>query len=254
MAKIFLFIWIAGICFQCCLLLRGWQCKALLRYPFFFAYVTSSLAANVGLVPIVWLYRSHYSEYYWATEFLTLTVGCGLVFEIFRNVLAQYPGAHRFARTVCLITFVSIFLAFLIFQGALLGNARGSLIDLERDIRAAQIFFFVGIVAVVVHYGIPLSRNVRGLIFGYGLYLGANLFSLTVRSYLGLGFDNIWNVLQPASFTLSQAIWATAFWSYSPNPVPANTTGLEEDYESLVSRTSLALKFIRQQATRAIRQ
>src|SRR5215831_4408434 len=253
MAKVLLFIWIVGICSQCCLLLRGWRSAALRRYPFFFTYVASSLVANMGFIPIVWLYRSYYSQYYWTAEFLTLAFGCGLVFEIFRNVLAQYRGAHRFARAVCLTTFVSMFLAFFILPGALLGNANGSVIDLERDIRAAQIFFFVGIVAVVVHYRIPLGRNIQGLIFGYGLYLGTNLLSLTVRSYLGLGFDSIWNVLQPASFTLSQAIWVTAFWSYSPNPLPANATGLEEDYESLVSRTSLALKFIRQQATRAIR-
>jgi hypothetical protein len=126
-------------------------------------------------------------------------------------------------------------------------------IELERDVRSAQIVFFVAILAVISHYAIPLGRNMRGMMLGYGIYLLVSLATLSFRAYIGMDFDRIWRVIQPLSFNLSLLIWLIALWSLKENPKPKREVRIETDYEALAALTRDRLRALRAHLGRSTR-
>jgi hypothetical protein len=240
-------IWGSGIVLLLLILIRAFRAAILAKYPFFYAYVFSSLVgATLGY--ILWVTSpTSYERSYWTLQFVTLLVGCGIILEIFRHVLAPYPGAERFATAVGLLTFGMIFCFAFAYQGLGMRQSapKGTAIELERDVRTVQAIFLFGIFAVISYYRIPIGKNLKGMIGGYGLYIGTSLVSLAFRSYAGRAFEAAWNVIQPFSYDLSLLIWLIALWSYHPNPAPDATVQLEEDYEALAARTKRALGAMR---------
>jgi hypothetical protein len=240
-------IWGIGIILLLLILTRGFRATILAKYPFFYAYVFSTLV-GASLEYILWVASpTSYEKSYWAQQFITLLVGCGIILEIFRHVLAPYPGAERFATAVGLLTFGLVFCFALAYQwlGISQSAPKGTAIELERDVRTVQAIFLFGIFAVVSYYQIPIGKNLKGMIGGYGVYIGTSLVSLAFRSYAGHAFDAAWNVIQPSSYDVTLLIWLVALWSYHPNPAPDSAVHLEEDYEALAARTKRALGTVR---------
>lgn len=248
-----LYVWRLGILLQTLLLLRGCWAGNVKRFPYFYVYIASGLLDAIVAYFIFVTRRTSFHEFYWLGEFVTLFFGCGLILEIFKHVLAPYPGAERFARILCLTTFGLIFLFGIASSLASSVQPANSEIDLERDVRTAQILFFLAILAVIAYYGVALGRNMRGMIFAYGLYLSASLITLALRSYLGLRFDAAWNLLEPLSFDVSLFLWLAALWSYDPNPLPDHGVSLEADYEAFASKTKQVIGSMRSHIDRTVR-
>jgi hypothetical protein len=243
----------AGLLLRSLIFLRGYQSRMLRTYAWFYSYMLSVLAADATLY-FVWLaHPNDYLRTYWLVQFATLAFGSGVILEIFRHVLAAYPGAERFARAVCLITFAIIFVSGLFYPRATPSGMQAASIELERDVRAAQIVFFIAIMAVIFYYGIPLGKNMRGMMSGYGLYLGTSLATLAVRAYVGREFDSVWRVVQPLSLDISLLIWLFALWGYHPNPVPVRDIRLESDYEALATLTRIRINALRSYLGRSVR-
>ena len=224
------------------LLLRGWQTGNLTKFPFFYAYIFSAFLASIIADFLLLTYPKAYRPFYWPAQFATLFLGCGIVLEIFGHVLSVYPGARRFARAVCGIVFCAIFSVELLYpHGRIPAVAR---IELERNVRTAQIIFFVAIVSVILHYRIPLAGAIRGMLHGYGLYLGTSLVTLALRYYDGANgggrWDDVWRFIQPTSFDVSLLIWTVALWRYSPNSAASGTTP-DADYQSFAASTRKTL-------------
>lgn len=226
------------------ILLRGYLCEILGKYGWFYFYISSGLFFDIVL-GFISAHPALYLKLYWPFEFVTMAIGCGLVLEIFKHVLAPYPGADRFARIVYLITFGIIFVVGLIYPYVTTSVPTASYqIGLGRNVRLTQTVFFLVILAIIIHYAIPLGRNMSGMIYGYGLYLGTNLMTLAVRAYVGSNFNTVWRAVQPLSFMASLLIWLWAFWVYAPNPKPPRPT-LEVDYEALAARTKERMEALR---------
>jgi len=221
-------------------MLRGLVGGLVLRYSFFYAYLLSTFVGN-ALVVIFWsLHSASIDRWYWVLQFLTLLIGCGIILEIFRHALSPYGGAEKFATAVGLVTLGGVF-CFAFLYRVLAPPSSQALFELERNVRTVQAILLFGILAVVSYYGIPLGKNLKGLIVGYGLYIVTSLAALAIRAYAGPRFNATWNVVQPLSFVVSLGIWLVAFWSYHPNPAPDPGIPLEDDYEALAKRTRRAL-------------
>ncbi|HUI75343.1 MAG TPA: hypothetical protein VLX32_10375, partial [Candidatus Acidoferrum sp.] len=93
------------------------------------------------------------------------------------------------------------------------------------------------LVAVFLLYAIPLSRNLKGILLGYGIFLGVSVVQLTFMNLLGVKIEAIWPYLQPVSYLLILAVWAAALWSRSEEPEANRKIVLEDDYRRLVSAT-----------------
>ena len=234
----------SSLLLQLGILVRGATEKLLVGYSFFYAYVFSTFAAT-SLALVLWKVAfPSYQKSYWILQFATLLIGCGIVLEIFRHVLSPYRGAEKFAMAVGLLTFGAVF-CFAIAYRLVVSSPDATLFELERNARTVQAMLLFGILAVISYYRVPLGKNVKGMIAGYGLYIVTSLSTLAIRAYAGPQFNKTWNVIQPLSFDASLMIWLMALWSYQPNPAPDPAVPLEEDYEVLAKRTRRALSAIR---------
>ncbi len=246
-----LFLWRTAILLEGLILFRGFRGKTLARYPFFFVYIACALADDILGYMHYWL--TGWASYgVWLGEFLALIVGCGIILEIFRCVLSPYPGAEKFARNAGFTVFVATFCFALIYPHVMPAWSRpGTMYELERDLRTVQAVFLTGLFGVILYYGIPIGKNMRGMILGYGFYIGAALVCAAVRSYAGVPLPGTWNVIvQQSSYGAASLIWVSALWSYHPNPVPDSSICLEEDYEAFAARTRSTIGALRSHLAR----
>jgi hypothetical protein len=236
--------WVSGA-LELALLLRSVRIGTLRVYPFFFAYLASTLTGVA--VPVISIVAPRsYPEWYWPIQFLTLTFGCGIIFEILNHVLRFYPGPQKLAAALAIIAFCGATFLGVFFSIMSTGWAVTEvMVVLERDLRTVQALLLVGILLLISYYGIPVGKNMRGMISGYGIYVGTSLFALAAGAYAGTRLEKIWIFAPVAAFITSLAVWLTALWTYHPDPIPGDSIQIEADYEALASHTRRALSATR---------
>lgn len=242
-----------GILLSSLILVRAIQRKTFGEYPYFYSYAISVSIGSIALWPVRAAHPLSYLQYYWPLQLVTLVFGYGIILEIFRHVLSPYPGVGRFARTLGMAVLAALFAFSLVYPHLLsAGAGRGTYVELERGLRAMQAILLVCILTLVFHYEISIGRNMKGLILGYGIYVGSSLVSLAVEAYAGTWLVQLWRNIQPISFDLSLFIWLVALWSYAPNPVSDHRSHLEQDYETLALRTKALIDSMRSYLFKAV--
>src|SRR6267378_8437708 len=238
-----LVIWCSGIALELLLLVRGLQGKLFGRYPVFYAYVFFVWIQSLLRFSIYHLRPQLYLPVYWITEYLAILIGCAVVFEIFRVGLAAYPGTARMARNLLAFLFV------MAVTKGLVGTwndphwwSATTTIEFERALRTVQSLAIIALVVLFLFYSIPFGRNLRGVLLGYGLFIGESIIWLTLRASGGEKFRQFWSYVHPASYFVVLGIWAVHLWSYVPNPEPRRAVRLEEQYQRMAAATSRQLR------------
>jgi hypothetical protein len=239
-------IWWVGVFLEALILLRGWRGRTLAKYPFFYLYIASLFLSDGPLYFVYRLNPAIYPQWNWTAGFLNIVLGCGILLEVFRHVLAPYPGAEKLARTAGLVVFGVVFCSATIYLFVFPGTFGSRMVHthLERNFLGIQALFLCGLVGVIRYYGIPMGKNLRGMVLGYGLCVGTTLMSLAIR-YHSRSFTDAWILIQPASYLLSIFIWVAALWRYEPNLVTDSTVQLRPDYDAFVSSTRNAMGAMR---------
>ncbi len=236
------------------MLLRALQGKIFTRYPIFYFYLSYVLLESLLRFYVYLSHPGFYSRFYWGTQFVSVAVGYAVIWEIYRQALRRYPGTARMAKGVLLTVFALVVSK--VFVNSLTGpvwSPAKSTAELERNLRTVQGILLLAVVALLAYYAIPVGRNLKGMIVGYGFFIGTSLIHLTLRSHLGDAFQVWWQYLQPAAYALSLLIWCAALWSYQPNPQPQRAAGIEEDYELLAAETRRMLAQVRAYLARGVR-
>lgn len=246
-------LWVTALILEGVLLLRAFLGNFLKQYRFFYLYLGCVLIRDVALIPVYYFWPKFYGYAYWYSQFLHVAVGCGVVWEAYRLALSRYPGASRMARNVLPFIFVFSFSRILV---KVWNSPRwlpgGSSLEAERDLRIVQIALLIGLVALFAYYAIPLGRNLRGIIYGFSIFVGTSVIHLTLRDSLGDSFQHLWEYIQPVAYLLVLAIWCAALWSYASAPEPEMEPHLEVDYQSLVRATRKQLSSARNYVSRTI--
>jgi hypothetical protein len=177
---------------------------------------------------------------YWLTEFLGVLIGCGVVLEICRLGLAFFPGAAAVGRNALLISFLLTVGKLFVRPGITGGWTPMHIIELERDMRFVQIAALLAIVLLFTVYSIPISHNLRGIIVGYGLYIGLSVLNFTFLSYFGESVQVLAVRLQASAYLLALLIWTPTLWRYVPAPGAAVKTPTCT-YQSILSETETRL-------------
>jgi hypothetical protein len=240
-------VWLAGIFIEFVILVRAIQCKSFGKYSLFYTYVASVLGASAFLYAAS---RPLYNSLYWPLGFVTMVLGCGVIIEISRHVFAQHTSLERFSRWTAITVFGAMFVVFAI-HAFLLPHWKPAAnpADLERDLRLAQALALLTIVFLTGYYRIEIGRNLKGMILGFGVYVGTSIVALTLRLFLGSRFTPVWQIAQPISYFTALSIWAVALWSYAPVPVvPAPPP--DTDYQGLAGRTRQGLGSIQEHLDR----
>jgi hypothetical protein len=234
-------IWWVGTLLEALLLWRGVQAKLVRVFPIFYSYLLVVLVSEV--VRFV-AYHSHPSSYafvYWFTQFLSLVVGSAVIFEIYRVGLGRFPGTARMTQYFLLIVFGIVFVKTVAknFASAdLYPWITGSLVDLERNFRIVQAVALVALLSLFFLYAIPFGRNLRGILVGYGLFIGATITQFTLLFYWR--HDDVaafWSYLQPICYDLVLCFWTASLWSLDIVPEVEPQMQLERDYQMLADST-----------------
>lgn len=244
----------ACVLLEVLILCRGVLSTLSARYRLFYAYLFCILMVDICRDLLYVIDRPAYANFYWATQFLSVLVGYGVILEVTRRAFESYPGAERFSRVLILGIFVVVF--------AYVGSEAltqsqwslgSSVWELERDLRAVQALVLIGALALIAWYRIQIGRNLSGIMLGYGLYTGSSVMSNALRSYAGHPFHATWRAVQPYTYLVCLVVWAGALWSYRPNPLPHPALRLEGDYDALVGRTRGMLGSMRSLLERSAR-
>jgi hypothetical protein len=247
-------LWLMALALESLILVRAVQGNILKQYRFFYLYLACVLVRDASLLPVYYLWPKVYGYAYWYSECLSVVVGCGVVWEVYKLALSRYPGAARMARNV--LPFLFIFAASRIFVNAW-SSPRwipgSTTLQIERDLRIVQIALLLGLIALIAYYAIPLRRDMKGIVSGFTVFVGASVIGLSVREHLGDGFQISWQYLQPASYILVLLIWCRTLWSYETAPEVEIDPRLEVDYQSLASATKRQLRAAHGHLLKAIR-
>lgn len=235
-------VWLACIALEILLLVRAGQKKLAKRFPVFYSYISLVLLVDLFQFYIYEQQPGLYGPTYWSTEFLSVVVGYGVVLEIYRRSLMSHPGVARLSRAVLLALF---FLTVAYVTADTLGNPLGSWIfaiaELGRDLRYVQAVLLIVIVWLFGRYQIQASSNLKGLIGGYGFFVGSGVIDIAIRSQRGNRFSVLMQSLHPLFYLVSLTIWSVALWSGQPEPRSEAGAKIERDYHALAAQTRALL-------------
>jgi len=238
-------IWWSGDLMIALLIYHAWKGRLFARYPYFFGYIGLIGCSTIARFCLSMAASAEQYRFgFWTTEFLGAIGGFGVTWEIYAQILEPYRGLRRMTRAV-----LSTLLVLVVAKG-LVGLADGPLqslgpttVELLRNLRALQALLLLALVGLVVHYAVPLGRNTRSILMGYGLYIGCHVIALGFRSQFGTSVEMWRDLLQRLAYLAALIIWCVGMWAYAPNPVPNNL--IEADYDRISERTSRAFGRLR---------
>lgn len=244
-------IWWSSIAIEILLLLRGLRGKLAFRYPLFYCYLSFVLFQDLLSFAVYRWYPQLYRNVYWFTEFLAVMLGCGVVFEIYRVGLSAFPGTARMARNALALVFA---LAIAIGVAQAWTDPRwwmeAATTDIEGALRAVEALAIAALAALFLFYSIPFGRNLRGILLGYGLFVGMRVISLT---FVSNGRRDFWYYAYSGSYFVALVIWSGHLWSYCASPQPKAVSQIEQDYQTLAAATHRRLQDARGYLARAVR-
>jgi hypothetical protein len=117
-------------------------------------------------------------------------------------------------------------------------------LELERNLRVLQALLLLTMFGLIVYYSIPLGRNLRSMLIGYGLLVGTGVVTLTLGSlFAQINQWKWWALPTQVEYCATLVVWCVGMWSYAPNPTPG--IALELDYERISARTTRAFGRVR---------
>ncbi|MHB8410795.1 MAG: hypothetical protein ACYDDI_02485 [Candidatus Acidiferrales bacterium] len=247
-------IWWGCIALEVLLVARLAQNKLPKKFPIFYSYLGCVLSIDLLAIPIYRSLPSFYSSFYWSAEFLTAILGYGVITEIYNRSLKSYPGVSRFIRIVLIsVLFVIIVKACANFLGGSAHSFSSSTVGLEGDLRTVQAVMLVALLGIFMAYQIPIERNLRGIILGYSLFVGFSVIDLTIVLKHANRYGPLMRKLEPISYLVCLAIWASALWSLAPEPECEATGDIEKDYELIFHQTKAKVLRARAYLVRTVR-
>lgn len=247
-------VWLITLVLETLILLQALKGKFLSEYILFYAYLSVVFLQSFSLLIIYLAKPNYYAPLYWSAEFVSVVMGCGVVWEIYRGALGRFPGAARMARNVVILILLMVISNVLVNTWSrAVWQPAGTVVELERDLRAVQAMLLISLVIVIAFYRIPLGRNLWGMMLGYGLFIGTNVITLALRALLGDSFQTAWRYLQPLSYLAVLCLWSITLWSYKASPVPKAQLQIEQDYQFVSAATKKGLLQARAYLRRVMR-
>jgi hypothetical protein len=237
-------MWWLGMFLEALLLLQGLRTKLVSRYPLFYSYILVVFVQDIiRYIAFHWYFDSLYKPVYWATQFLCLTVGCLIIFEIYRIALQEFPGTAKMVRNLLGGAFLLIVArAILAFHAASDVWTQPREVRLELNLRMVQSTGILILVILFLWYGIPLARNLGGILLGYTVFVALSVVELAIIDQYKSQALDFWAIAQPVLYTTVLEIWIFRLWSADRAPGRNSRRMPPNDYDDLARSTSRALE------------
>lgn len=208
-------LWCAGVILQILVLFQGAWGSFFAKYPFFYASVAFSWLAGIIAFYVIPFFPRFYVTYYWTSEFSTMVVACGNIFEVLRHAFSPTVSARTLVRVIkyLLVGGTTLFLVAVLF---IPGSWGIRFVALERDFRAFQAAIMLALLAGVFYLGLFLQREIKSILCGYALYIGMSLASRTLETRFWIypyKYDALWRALDPVCYDISLVIYLVGFSS-----------------------------------------
>lgn len=245
-------IWWATHVLLGALLYRGVRVRLFREYPIFYGYAAYVLCSSLVLFRLSLASRQGYALAYWVAEFISALCGIGIIWEIYDATFAAYAGVRRAARgLIAVLVLVVTAEAVVNMELHPIRVLFPTTVELERNLRFTEAILLAAILSMVLYYRVPLGRNVRSLLYGYALYIGTVVITLTLQSYWGAAFLRWWTALQPFAYLVTLVIWCAGLWQSAAKPAPS--PALRRDYEWMSQQTAIALAHLRKRVIDTMR-
>lgn len=244
----------AALALEALILFRCLRTGIVRSYPMFFAYLSCVFLGDLVLPPLSRILAPHsYAVSYWTKEFVCVIAGYAVVMEIVERAFAHFEGPKRLGRNAALLIFAAIVgLTALRAAFEAAPTTVSAWIDIEANLRAAELVILSIVIAVIFYYSIPIGKNLKGIIVGYGFCTVAVAVNEAIRSFAGHPFEDAFTHIWSYSYLVSLVVWVAALWSYQPNPA-AGLGQIDGDYQALANRTRATLADMRGYLRKAVR-
>ena len=234
------------------LLYRGLRARLFREYPVFYGYAVYVLCSSLVLFRLSLASRQIYTFAYWIAEFISALYGIGIIWEIYDVTFAAYAGVRRAARGLITALVLAVTVAAVVDMGRHpIPVLFPTTVEVEQNLRFIEAILLAAILSTVIYYRVPLGRNVRSLLYGYALYIGTVVITLTLQSFWGAAFLIWWTALQPFAYLVTLVIWCAGLWQRAAKPAPS--PALQRDYEWMSQQTAIALAHLRKRVIDTMR-
>jgi hypothetical protein len=203
-------LWISSIALQAVLAMVVLTKRLWNRFPFFSAYVVASLLELV----VAYVLRTSgpvYVRFYWTAEAITLLLGLGIAYEIFRKIFIAHPALRRIAAILFGAAVVALVALGIFVVEWKTPSGDKSLTSAILVIAEATRILEVGLVMFLFLFSTAFGLHWRQATFGIALGLGiiatVELMAVTMQSELGSSALSILNLARTSGFNFTLLIW-----------------------------------------------
>jgi len=246
-------MWWLGMFLEAVLLVRGLRTRLIFRFPLFYSYLLVVLVQDVIRYIARQWYYDVYKNVYWSTQYLCLVMGSLVIFEIYRIALQEFPGTARMARNLLRAALIFIFVTTMLSIGADTSSWMVENVKLERDLRMVQSIGILILVALFLWYGVPLARNLGGILLGYTVFVALSVVQLSIVNRYESKAQPFWAIVQPILYTTALGIWIFRLWSDDAVTLKLQRGNRRGDYQDLLNSTNRSLEEARTRLGSAVR-
>jgi hypothetical protein len=181
-------------------------------FPVFAAYSLTNLIATVVLYTTLKINPSSYvyAYGYWVFEGIAVVLGFGVVYEVFRELLAPYAALRRIAAGAFRWVLAGLILLACIVAYARpsgLSPLRAAVEIPEEAARVVEVGLLVFLFGFSRVFGLHWRQNIFGIALGLGVFTSVELAAVAMHTHIGLAAYQGLNLARALSFNASLLIW-----------------------------------------------
>jgi len=184
--------------------------KAWRHFPVFTSYALFSFIMSVSVYLLQHQPKMVAFYSYWICEAITIVLGFGVVYEVFRHLFSNYKSVLKQARLGLRWTFVAFFCValYVILVQAPPATIRNGVLIFEEAIRVVELGLLIFLFAAALALGLHWRQAEFGIALGLGFFVAIELATVALRNQAGCGSQwQALNVVRILSFDTSLLVW-----------------------------------------------
>ena len=243
LSKATLFVWWLPVLLEILIAIAMYVRRLYKDLPIFFTYILYHIFRAFALLAAISLPDRHvYFIAYWSAEVVSVGLGLGVIFELFRTVLKPYRSVHKlgnwlFAWACMLVLLVAVISG--LDHGHEAEAIMAGIFTLERCVRVVQAGLLLFLFVFSRSLNLSWRNCVIGIAIGFALFVGTELAVVTFRLQDGRPHDSWYQLLKPVAFNCAVLTWV--LYVLQPEPLVAPSLASEDGSLNELQKWNLAL-------------
>src|SRR5258708_33409218 len=148
---------------------------------------------------------------YWPCELLTVFLGLGVVYEVFKNIFAAYTALRKVGTALFQIVVSALVIVgcVVMFTHSPVAGARyfAAFAVVEVGVRIVEVGLLLSLFMFATAFGLHWRQHIFGIALGLGVFTTVALAGLTLGDHLGPQMASLGNLARGFSFDFSLLLW-----------------------------------------------